>query len=158
MRHAGVERVNRLFADGEQNFFVQPQLFWLRQTDCDAPALKAGANDSRAGLEREIIFLPGDFLHVAREATRAVAAHVSHAAVAVEEFPRPVRFAARARNEQHHAVRADAAMTVAQPHDLLAREFDFARAIVGEDKVIARSVHFGELQKHEMKLTESRRT
>jgi hypothetical protein len=39
-------------------------------------------------------------------------------------------------------------MAVTQTNDLGASQFDFPRAVIDQDKIIARSVHLGEFQNH----------
>jgi hypothetical protein len=95
-----------------------------------------------------LAFGPGVALNEPRETTRSVAAHVSHTAVAVIELPRPLRPARSARHEKEQTVGAHAAMPIAQPRDLLRSEGDFLRSIIDQQKIIAGSVHFRELQSH----------
>ena len=90
----------------------------------------------------------GQLLHEAREAARAVAAHLAGAAVAVIEVPGPIRLARSRRHQQEDAIRPHAAMPVAEPHDLVAGKPDLSCPVINEHKVIPRAVHLGEIQNH----------
>src|ERR1051325_9656740 len=77
-----------------------------------------GRDDARSGFKSEIALCANLLLHEPREATRAVAAHLPCAAIAVVKFPRPTGLAGRARPQDNHAVRSDASMPVTEPDDL----------------------------------------
>ena len=83
-----------------------------------------------------------------RKATRAVAAHFAGAAIVIVKLPRPIGLPRGARNEQYETIRADAAMSIAKVHDLVAAQADALRPIIDEHKIIARAVHLGEFQNH----------
>ena len=53
VRHARIERMNRLRAHRERHLLIEPQVLRRRQADGDAIALKAGGDDARFRLERE---------------------------------------------------------------------------------------------------------
>ena len=110
--------------------------------------MKLDSNNSCLGLERKIIWIFCPPLHESGKATRPVAAHFTGAAVAVVEFPCPMRFARSTWDQNHNAIGADAAMPIAQTHDLIATELELLRAIINQHKVVAGAVHFGEFQNH----------
>ena len=81
------------------------------------------------------------------EAADAVAAHLRFGAVRVEH-PHPKR-RGLARQDQDHAVRADAELAVAQERRpalrLLGQRLAFFAQAVDHDEVVADAVHFGEI-------------
>ncbi len=91
--------------------------------------------------------------HKTSETAGAVAAHFGRTAVAVEEVPGPIGFAGRARFQQNDAVGADALVPVAQAGDLRGLQLQEARAIVDQDEIVARAVHFGKVHYHGSTLT-----
>src|ERR1043166_5076590 len=140
------------FARRESYLFAQFQPAGLCQIYRDPFAIEAGRNNARFSFEFETGVEPDGFLHEPREATRAVTAHFTGAAVAVVEVPGPVRFPRAGRNQNQQPVGANAPVTVAQAHDLVAGQPDSLRPIVQEHKVIARAVHFRKFQKHGCKV------
>ena len=103
------------------------------------------ANDASAGLERRFAVAASQSLNEASEAARAVTAHLGLAAIAVVELPRPVGFPGFGRDEKKQAIGTNAALAMAQPDHLIARELDVLGPIVDEHKVISGAVHLGKL-------------
>ena len=81
----------------------------------------------------------------AREAARAVAAHVGFAAVSVVVAHAEVRAVLRGLDGEQ-AVGPDAAVAVAQAGDLRAGEGGLAVAVIDHDEIISGPVHFCEVQ------------
>src|ERR1035441_561654 len=97
MRHPRIDRMNGLRTDGQRHLLIEPQIGWLRQADRHLVALEAGRNDAGLSLERKSPRQASQLLHKVREAARAVAAHLARAAVAVIEFPGPIRLRSEER-------------------------------------------------------------
>src|ERR1043166_6362708 len=98
-------------------------------------------------MKRKLISRADDLSGKPRETTRAVAAHFRFAAIAIV-IPHPKIGAVLPRLEQKNSIRTDAAMPVANAHDLLRLEPHIAGAIVDHNEIVARAVHFGEAQLH----------
>ena len=90
-----------------------------------------------------------------RETARAVAAHLGFAAIGIVIAHPEIR-AVRRRLEHENAVRADAAMPIAEARDLFAGQREIAGAIVEQDEIVARAIHFRETQHARLWLTYSR--
>src|SRR5437899_708693 len=77
--HAGVQRMDRVRAGGKLDLLAEAQIFRRRQVDRDAFAAEVGGDNAGLGLESEIASSAGLLLHEAREAARAIAAHLAGA-------------------------------------------------------------------------------
>jgi hypothetical protein len=110
--------------------------------------VERGGDDPCLGFEREAPIHTGQFPYEPAKTTRAVSAHFTYAPVAVIEFPAPIRFAGIARSQQDETVRADAAVAITDPNDLLGADVQLLCSIINEHEVIAGTVHLGEIQKH----------
>ena len=118
------------------------------QVHGDTLALKRRGNHAGGGFKTDPLVRTGQPLDETSEAARAIAAHLSAAAIAVVEIPAPIRGAGGIRNQQHQAVRPNPALAVAEMGHLFGRQRECAIAIVDQHKVVARAVHLGELQTH----------
>src|SRR5581483_7265652 len=96
--------------------------------------------------------MPGAALNKPSEAARAVAAHLSSAAVAVIKLPGPIGLSADTRHQEDDAVRADPAMPIAQADNLLARKRYRLTAIIQQQEVIPGAAHFCEFQSHRQRI------
>ena len=108
-------------------------------------ALQFRADHAGGSFEGNFLKRTGGAVRESCETTRAVAAHLGLAAVGIV-IAHPEIGAVRRTLEEEDTIRADAAMPVADPRDLLAREREIARTIVEQDKIVARAIHFRETQ------------
>ncbi len=77
VRHARIDRMNGLGADGQRHLLVEPQILWLGQADRDPLALEAGRDDARLGLERETPVSGRSAFCTKRAKQRAPLPHIS---------------------------------------------------------------------------------
>ena len=82
------------------------------------------------------------------EAASAVAALLDLAAVSVEDPVAEIDVGARWPLDQQDLVAADAEMTIGKAHDLGAVEVDALANAVEHHKIVAQSLHLGELETH----------
>src|SRR5207244_6849044 len=87
----------------------------------------------------------GNLVCEARETARAVAAHFRFAAVAIV-ITHPEICAVRAFLEQKDPVRANPAMAIADPDDLLEIELNITDPIIDHHEIVSGAVHLGETQ------------
>jgi hypothetical protein len=146
--YSRINRVHRLWAILQLEFFVKTQADGLGEADCYQVALEMSCNQPGFGLKSEIAIQAGLFCHKPRKTPRSVAAHLAATAVAVKKSPRPISLSGVRRNQADEAVRSDAAMAVADSHNLVAAELKILGSIIDEHKVIAGTIHLGEFHKH----------
>ena len=94
---------------------------------------------------------------ITRETARAVATHFRLAAVRIVVAHPEICTVHRAF-EYQHAIGADTAMPVADLRDLIGREMQIAGAIIDQDEIVARAVHFRETQHAQLVSTFSRQS
>jgi hypothetical protein len=148
VRHARIERMDRLRTVRKRHLLVKPEVRWLSETDRDAITMEVGGDNARFGLKAEVTALSSALLDKPRKTTRAIAAHFGEAAIVVVKLPRPISLSRDAGNEEYEPIRANTTMPIAKAHDLTAAEADGLRPIIEEHKIIARAVHLGEFQNH----------
>src|SRR5690606_35159726 len=83
------------------------------------------------------------------EATRAISAHFSLAAISIV-VAEPEVGAVLGGLDGEQAIRANAAVAVAKMGDLIAVELEGEIAVVDDDEVVAGTVHFVEVKEHRM--------
>ena len=118
-----------------------------READGDAFAVEPRLDHASQRLERKRLAPVEMALGKPGEAACAVAAHLPLAAVAVKKIPAQVGVTL-GQAQQQHAVRADAALAVADFLDLLRRELEAKLAIVDHHEIVPGSVHFCEVNQH----------
>jgi hypothetical protein len=107
--------------------------------------MKLRGNDSSGRLKRNFFPPIGDFFYETGKTTRAIAAHFRFPAVAVVVTHPKVSAVGRGLDQQN-PIRPYAAMTIANFRDLLRTQLHCAGTIVDHDKIVPRTVHFGESQ------------
>jgi hypothetical protein len=115
--------------------------------------MKCSLDDAGACFESEIVIDPGLFADKTREASGAVPAHFTFAAIVIVEFPGPIRFAGSTGHEHNEAVGADSAMPIAKPHNARFVELLLAVTAIHEDKIVSGTAHFGKIQNHREEVT-----
>jgi hypothetical protein len=108
-------------------------------------ALQLRSNNPCRRFEGNFFERPGSPIREASETACAVSAHFGFAAIGIV-VTHPEISAVCRRLEDEDAIRADAAVPIADPGDLGSAEREVAGAIVEQDKVVARPVHFRETQ------------
>ncbi len=145
MRHSAVDEMNGFVFIHAANRDVQSQVSRLGHLQRHQVMSKLGANYARRSFKRNRSLRARDLIRKTREAPRAVATHLRLAAIGVK-ITHPKIGAVGRFFEQQNSVGADAAMAIAKACDLAAVEMNVARAIVDQDEIVARAVHFCETQ------------
>src|SRR5262249_45584375 len=114
----------RLQPARQRHLLGEPQILGLGQTHRHAVPFKLRGDHPSLSLERKVSPLARAPLDEPDETTRAVAAPLTRAAVAVVEIPRSIRFARRAGPQQDQAVGAHTAMPIAEARNLVAGQLD----------------------------------
>ena len=121
MRNTGIDKMAAKIFAFSGNLDPQTQIGWLTHLQRNQIAIEFCPNHARRRLKREFVLRARSSLRETRKTTRAVAAHFRFAAVGVVIAHAKIRAVRRFLQDQH-AVRADAAMAIANAHDLLRRQ------------------------------------
>jgi hypothetical protein len=132
------------FAVG-RNIEMEPEIVRPTHLQGDEFALQLRCNHPGRRFEGNFFERPGSPIGEASETARAVPAHFRFAAIGIV-VTHPEISAVCRRLEDEDAIRPDAAVPIAEPGDLGASEREVAGAIIEQDKVVARPVHFRERQ------------
>src|ERR1043166_3657325 len=143
--------MNCLGSAGKGYLLGQPKIARGGQVYRNPITIKDGFDNAGLCLECQVTFQPGASPHKTRKTPRPIPAHLSGAAVTVVKLPGAICFPGSGRDQDHDTICADATMPIANPDDLFASKTDFYRSPIKQNKVIARSVHFREFQKHAAK-------
>jgi hypothetical protein len=120
---------------------VQSQISGLGHLQRHQVMSKLGPNYASRSFKRNLSLRAGDLIRKTREATRAVATHFRFAAIGVKITHPKIGTVGRLF-EQQNSIGPDAAMAIAKACDLAAIEMNVALAIVDQDEIVARAVHF----------------
>ena len=135
--------------------FVEREAIGIGETHRHGGVADGGADEAAGGFEAQFAIAANGVLDVAGETARAVAAHFGVAAVCVVKVPRPIAFALGVSQEDK-TIGADATLAVAEFGDLFTTERGRAVAVINQHEVVARAVHFGELNLHRKRLVKMR--
>ena len=155
VRHAGVERMNRLLTGTSGDGIVQYQPLRISQINGHRFAIDLRADHAAHCLEAQRPAAIRGRLNVPSKTPRPIAAHLSIAAVGIVKFPRPIR-AVLGIAQINQSVRADPTLAMAQLSDLFATEGNLIFAIIHQHEVISRAVHLGKGYLHGHMLPRSR--
>src|SRR6266487_6421144 len=106
---------------------------------------KPSRNDASRSFKRNCAFRPYDPVCKTCEATRAIATHFRFSAISIKVAHPKIR-AVRRFFEQQNPIGADSPVAIAKVCDLAAIKMNVARAIVDQDEIVSRAVHFCETQ------------
>src|SRR5262249_40190140 len=139
---------------GQVNLLAYPKSLGPSHVHGDSVSMELRLDHPGARFKTDPIFHTGEPLDKTGKTTRPIAAHLGRPAVTVEEVPRPVSLPGRTGHEQKQPIRPDPPVAITQPGDLLPAQLNVALTIIDEDEIVARTVHFGELQQHEPEITQ----
>ena len=145
MRDAAVDITGADLFAADRHLEPEPQVVRLAHLQRDQLAVQLRADHAGGSFEGKLFQRPGGAIRETRETARAIAAHLGLAAVGVV-IAHPEIGPVRRALEHEHAIGPDPAVPVADARDLLARQREVARAIVEQDEIVARAVHFRETQ------------
>ena len=145
MGHAAVEVMRVKLFPADRNLKPESEIARLAHLQADEVALEPGADDAGWSLEPKILQRAGDPVGEPGKTARTVPAHLGFAAVGVV-IAHPEIGAIRRPLENEHAIRADSAMAIANPGNLLGGEHEIAGPIVEENEIVPRAGHLGEAE------------
>src|SRR5437660_1527772 len=145
MRYAAVDEMNCLIFSCDAKRDVQSQISRLSHFQRYEIPNKPGRNDASRSFKRNCAFRPCNPVCKTCEATRAVAAHFRFSAVCIKVAHPKIRTVCRFF-EQQNPIGADSPVAIAKVCDLAAIKTNVACAIVDQDEIVSRAVHFCETQ------------
>ena len=145
--HAGVHRVNLQLAAGRADALADAQVHRRREADRDTLAAEPRLDHASECFERNRLSLAEVALGEPRKTARPIAAHLRLAAVAVEEVPAQISIAP-GQAQQQHAVRADAALAMADFPNLFRGQLEAKFAVVDQHEIVPGPIHFCEVNQH----------
>lgn len=139
---ASVEEVNVEFVPFDEQAGWRTQILRRAHVDGHICGIEARENNASGGFKRENAWHRGEESSgKPGETTGSIATHFRFATVAVV-IPHPKIRAVVRRLNREKTVGTDAAMTVANVFNLLGRKSQRKIAIVNENEIVSRSVHF----------------
>ena len=146
VRDAGVHRVDGRFLPIDFEGFVQCEIKGLTELDSNLIIDEFASDDSgdsfKRGFSQRIAF---QLVHETGKATGSVAAHLGFTSVRIVIAHAKVS-TVLGRLDGEEAISTNATLALADAFDLLLIEGQGVITIVNHDKIVTRTVHFGEFE------------
>src|SRR5262245_40127364 len=145
MGHPSVDITRLKSFSSHRHLNAEPEIGRVAHSQSDLFAGQPRTDHPRRGFEGKLLKRARRPIGKTGETACAVTAHLRFAAISVV-IAHPKISAVPRRLKHQDAVSADPAMAVAKLDDLLLGERKFAKAIVEQNEIVSRAVHFGEAQ------------